>query len=350
LVRCGVALRQEPTAEAVTDCERAAADALRGDNIAAAAVAWAGIFAAETQNLGHPEIGERFALLADAAAEVADDPAVFGAIAHARATALGMTDLPAALEQARLALKWEVEAHGPEYPGVARRKLSVVHYLGALERREEALGLVREARAAIEATFGPDHPAVAGAWMYESRLLGVTADRAAALSAGERAIDGLTRLYGRDDDLTLRARMDVAFLHGTSGHVAEGVAELEATLPKLRAYRAAPDPGREADYAFLLQQAGRSEEAIAVCHWALAAAREIPGGDRAMVTTHWRCGDIHFHRTELDEALAQWEAALAIAQKVQGPDSPFAVDLARMIDDARMEWNKPPRRGANDPR
>jgi tetratricopeptide (TPR) repeat protein len=354
MLRCNIATQHQPSHEDVADCEQAAADAVRGDNIGASAVAWAAIFAAEAGNFARPEVGERFALLAEAAAEAADDPAVFAAIASARANALGMQDLPAALEQARLSVKWEMEAHGPDHPLVTRRQLSLVHYLGALERREEALALARETRALVEAAFGPDHPAVPTSWVYESRLLEAAPDTALAVAAGQRALDGFTRLYGPDDDRTLNVRMDVAFLRGTVGDVTEAIAELEAALPKLRGRGPEPDltmPQNEADYALLLQRAGRSEEAIAVCYSALAAARAIQGDAGAMlIGPHWRCGDIHFYRTELDEALEQWEAALAIAQTYHGPDSTFAVDLGRMIDDARMEWNKPPRRGADDPR
>jgi serine/threonine protein kinase/tetratricopeptide (TPR) repeat protein len=347
---CSVAIRLDPPEVAVARCEQAAAHAIRSGDLGVAAVAWSTVSGAEAQNLGRREIGKRFDLLADAAAQVVDDPAVFAMLAESRAQSLQTTDAPAALEQARLALEWEIEARGPDHPSVTNRKLALVGNLGQMGHHDEAVALVREARASVQAANGADDPAVAQAWAIEGKLHAVAMDGPQAIAAYEHAIEGFTRMFGADNSRTLYARVELAFARATAEprSTSDMIAELDIVLPKLRALSSEPNPFLppfEAHRALLLQRVGRSDEAVTACQSALEAARALGSPDSAvMVTPHHSCGEIHFHRTELDEALAHWEAALAVAEKVNGPEHPFCIDLARMIDDRRMEWNKPPRR------
>jgi eukaryotic-like serine/threonine-protein kinase len=348
--RCTFAINNDTREVAVRRCEQAGAHAVQSGHMHAAGLVWSVLFAKMSRASENPEMARSYELLADAAAEALDDTSMRAALAASRSVSLASIDTQAALAEQRRAVELEVEARGPDHPMVARRRVKLATYLWSAGEIDEALELIRSTRARAEAENGSDDPIVVDTWVTEGEIHSARDSAAEAVVAFARAVEGQTRLFGPDHRSTLQTRVVLLLRRGALDESALPaiIAELDVVLGKLRAMGEARShsgiPAWEAERAKLLQRVGRSDEAIQACLAAVDAAREVAGPDTAPLgVAQWTCGEIHADRNELDEALAQWEAALAVCEKVNGSGAIFCVDLANKLDDARAKWNRPPR-------
>jgi tetratricopeptide (TPR) repeat protein len=247
-------------------------------------------------------------------------------------------DLKAAEEYYRKALATQLEVWGENHPFVATDYHNLGRLLDAMGRPDEAEQSLQKGLAIQRRVYDGPHPDIAMSLAGLSDLAITRADYAKAEELSREAWDTVRRFYGEDNEITLRARLQLAGVQARS-NLDAAEATYRELLAKIRS-GAVESPSLLSDVLYKLASClatqGRTRESLpyyteAIEHVTATAGPEAPDtllfrNDYARALSG--LGDDATAITEL-------RAILAAREKVIGPGHPQTaitrVDLGKIL-------------------
>lgn len=230
---------------------------------------------------------------------------------------------------------WE-DAVGHEHPYIGGLANMRARVLFAMRRIDEALEVQEEGLAINEAVLRADHPAISASLSTLGRILIERGDLEEATQALQRAraIDLATK--GQEDrsvaaGLLHQARLDSARgMHDDALDRCRRALEIfESSLPPNHPWI----PSAMEVEADLLEARGSLDDAIQQRREVLALRESTHGHDLRFVHALVQLGDLLRDAEDLDEAHRSYRRALAIAERLGGPDGSIVVpSLSRLAE------------------
>ncbi|HEY2743354.1 MAG TPA: serine/threonine-protein kinase [Polyangia bacterium] len=250
-----------------------------------------------------------------------------GVVAHAAEAAQSLPPLSMCADLAAL----RAPIPPPRDPSAARRveeiraQLARANALELAARYDEGLRLGRAALTQAQALKYP--PIEAEAELRVGHLVGLKGDYAESARLLERAY--LAALAGRHEEAAARAATDLIIAVGTRqakyadgdrwAEVAEALAghlsRKDELLGLLYSTRSS-----------LREREGKYDESLADAERALAIEERVLGPEHtAVADTYYHLGSVHYFKAEYPQALDAYRRCLEIEEKLAGPDNPVLI-------------------------
>lgn len=196
--------------------------------------------------------------------------------------------------------------------------------LRMLNRREEAIELLKRALAITEQAYGPDHPAVVPRLNGLAELYEGMARYADALPLYRRALVIVDQ--GPDHPSTATSLSNLAGLYRTMGRYEQALPLAQRALVILEKSNGPEHPSTGIglnNLAALYQDMGRFEQALSLYQRALAISEKERGSDHLITGIGLNnLAELYRIMGSYDQALPLCQRALAIAEKAKGPEHP----------------------------
>jgi len=266
--------------------------------------------------------------------DLPDELALSGSLEHLAAAYVEASRIDAARAPALRALGIRERNLGPEHPLVARALYQIGRVLELSGEFPEALEIHERALRIRERTLAPDDPSLADSLNSIGNLHIVRRELDVAQRCHERALAIREKAFGPEDSSVAKSLSNLALISRMRGDYARALSLNERVLA-LTTAASGPAHWTVAYAMFnealtldamggyerareLLEQAIRIDERSGASNWESAVARTLTAAAR-----------VSLHVGDLPGARASAERALAILERVAGPDS---IDLARGLE------------------
>ncbi len=260
--------------------------------------------------------------------DLANEPAARGDLELAIGRAYSLVGLNRTADTILTRLVAELRSRRPIDSLALANALEVHGRIGAtLGRLREGIQIMREVIAIRERSLGPDAPEMASAY----HRIGAMAEQLDPLDRDSVAAKSLVRalaLYRKADTLDTRAIVDVLRFQATlvddAGRSDEALAIMKEAVATAERTTDAADPFRfnvYETYAIYLQANGLSDSAIAIHRRLLADRRRVFGPEHPDVSfSLFNLARDLGHVNRFEESLALFRECLALREKLFGPD------------------------------